>query len=401
MSNKFDFIIIGAGIMGLSIARELKKRHPNSKIALLEKESVLGLHSSGRNSGVLHSGIYYKENSIKAKVCVEGARELADYCFEFKLPIQKIGKLIIPTNQNETKYLDLLFNRAKNNGVSIELINEQQLKELEPETQSINGQALFSPNTAVIEPIPILEHIAAQLSLKNTNIFYNQRITNIDPDQSTILSSGETYSYSHLFNTAGLFADKIANSFHISKKYSILPFKGLYFKLSKSSKIKINHLIYPIPDLNVPFLGVHFTKKLDGDIYVGPTAIPAFGRENYHGFNNINLFETSKILYQIFKQYISNRQGFRKFTHQEAIRFFKPKFTSAAQKLIPNLRMNDLDKSDKVGIRAQLVDLESKELVMDFLIEHDKNSTHILNAVSPAFTSAFSFSKMVIDESKI
>jgi L-2-hydroxyglutarate oxidase LhgO len=401
MARTVDFAIIGAGIVGLAIARELKLRYPNSKIVILEKESSLGKHASGRNSGVLHSGIYYAEGSLKAKVCAQGSREMAAYCDEYQLPISRLGKVIIPLREGDEAQLNLLYNRAKNNGARVEMLDEKQLREIEPDAYSLTGQALYSPDTAVVDSKAILNHLADSLRNQGVEILFGYEFGQLGADGTSFSANGETIHFGHLFNTAGLYADSVAKAFDIGKKYTILPFKGLYYKLSESSGIKINGLIYPVPDLKVPFLGVHFTKKLNNEVYLGPTAIPALGRENYSGLAGLNFSDVGSILLSICQQYANNKQGFRQLVHEESPRLFKKYFALAATKLVPTVKPEHLLKSDYVGIRAQLLDQEKQELVMDFVMESGKNSTHILNAVSPAFTSAFSFSRLVLEESGI
>lgn len=397
MENNHDIVIIGAGIVGLSIARELNKRYPKKKILIFEKELELGKHSSGRNSGVLHSGIYYQKGSLKAKVCTEGANELAAYCEEHKLPFNRVGKVIVPVRKNDNDQLDILYERAKNNKARVELIDNKQLKEIEPESYSITGKALYSPDTAVFDPKAILNYIAKELVDNGVKILYNSIINYIDTNTSCLMLNGQQINFGYLFNTAGIYADKIAKFFNAGERYAILPFKGLYYKLSPLSGLKINGHIYPVPDIEVPFLGVHFTKSITGDIYVGPTAIPAFGRESYKGLEDIKMKEATKIVFKLIQQYINNNQGFRNLVYQEGTRVIKSNFAKAAKSLVPKIKSKYLLSSDKVGIRPQLIDIHKKELVMDFIIEKVDNSIHILNAISPAFTSAFSFSRFVLD----
>lgn len=198
-----------------------------------------------------------------------------------------------------------------------------------------------------------------------------------------------------------MFADRLAKAFNLGKRYAILPFKGTYYKLDPASEIRIKRLIYPVPDMNVPFLGIHFTRMVNGDIYIGPSAMPAMGRENYSGLKGISPLEAPTILFRIARQYVDNQQGFRRFAHEEGLRLIKSNFVKAAKLMVPRLQSRYLLRSNKIGIRAQLVDTVENKLVMDFLFEEGNNSTHILNAVSPAFTSAFSFVKYVLDQKHI
>jgi len=397
MTETADIVIIGAGIMGLAIAREWKHRHPGEKIVILEKESRLGMHASGRNSGVLHSGIYYKPDSLKARLCSEGARAMADYCDEHGLPINCLGKVIVPTQQQDDALIDLLFERAKANNVEAEIIDNQTLKEIEPEAHSPTHRALAVPKTSVVDPKAILQHIADALTSNSVTLVYNAKVRKLDAGTRTIYVDGATFQYGRLFNTAGLHADHIASALNAGCDYAILPFKGMYYELAPDADLVINSLIYPVPDLGVPFLGIHFTKSVHGAIHIGPSAVPALGRENYRGLEDVGL-ASANILARILQLYIANQKGFRKYAHTEAIRFFKRNLAASAAKMVPRITPKMLVASQKIGIRAQLVNLAKKELVMDFLIEKQPHATHILNAVSPAFTSAFSFSQFVLDD---
>jgi L-2-hydroxyglutarate oxidase LhgO len=390
-----DYLIVGAGIIGLTIAYELLKQEPNAKIILIEKENQIGLHASGRNSGVLHSGVYYPPDSLKAKVCIEGSHLMKQYCNTYDLPIKQIGKVIVPTDDSDTATFNTIFQRATKNGAQIHLIDESELREIEPETRTATGYALWVPETAVIDSKAVMNHLLSNLLKQNVTIYYNCIHTQFDTRLKKLNTPFGTIAYGHLFNSAGLFADKIAQQCGLDDNYTMLPFKGLYYKLNKNSAINIKHLIYPIPDMNVPFLGIHFTKNISGDIYIGPSATPALGRENYQGTKGIKIDELINTMKCIGKQYYSNKQGFRDYAHQEIPRIFKSHFLKSAQSLVPKLKKTNLVANAKVGIRAQLYDKKKNELVMDFLISKTQNETHVLNAVSPAFTSAFSLAKLI------
>lgn len=396
-----EFLIVGAGIVGLSVARELKRLHGDARIVVLDKEPALALHSSGRNSGVLHSGIYYPEQSLKARVCAEGGREMAAYCEERGLPLARHGKVIVPVREEDDALVDLLHRRALSNGATVSILDRQQLAEIEPEARTATGRALHSPNTAVIDPGAVVEHLAEDLRQQGVEIRLGHRLESADPTRSEVRAGGETFAYGHLFNTAGLHADVVARAFGVGERYAMLPFKGLYYRLDEAAGLRINGLIYPVPDLGVPFLGVHFTRKVSGEVYLGPTAVPAFGRENYQGLEGVDLGEAPQIATQLFRQYVKNHQGFRRYAHEESLRFFKHRFAEAARALAPRLQSRHLLRSAKVGIRAQLLDREKQELVMDFLVESRQNATHVLNAVSPAFTSAFRFSRLVVEQAGV
>lgn len=392
-----DFIIIGAGIIGLSIARELSNKYPQAKIIVFEKENQIGLHASGRNSGVMHTGIYYKEGSLKAKLCLNGARAMVAYCDEHNLPVSRIGKIILPGKETDLESLRTLHQRALANGTQIELLNSVDLSRLEPDVRADVGMALYSPETSVVDPKFILAHLYKALVEKKVQFYFNSRCSKVDTKQRKMMINDHEFSYGHLFNAAGLYADKLSKACGLDDQYTMIPFKGMYYELDPDSSISINHLIYPVPDMNVPFLGVHFTKSISGKIYIGPTAIPVLGREHYMGFEGIKFKEAFSTVATLGQQYLTNKQGFRFYTHQEIPRFIKSRFVDSARSLIPRLDKKDIFKSIKVGIRAQLFDRHKKELAMDFVVRNTDNETHVLNAVSPAFTSAFSFSKLVVE----
>ena len=398
MKRNVDFLIVGAGIVGLTIARELKNRHPSSKILVLEKEGSAGLHSSGRNSGVLHSGIYYPSDSLKAKVCKQGSIEMAEYHLENKLRLDRRGKILVVTKSEDSSQLDALADRAIRNGVPFEYLDEQALHELEPEVRSANGRGLWIPSTSVGSPTEVMEVLVREIRIMGITLQTEASMAEVVPNHQLVrLKSGEEVSYGHLVNTAGLHADTVAHKFGVGRRYTLLPFKGIYWKLNPESGIKINHLIYPVPDLKVPFLGVHTTTTTDGSTYLGPTAVPAFGRENYRGMVDVSPKELVRIGGLLAKQYISGQDGFRRLAWQEGRRYFKPWFLEAARMLLPRLESEHLCPTKKVGIRAQMLDKETGQLVTDFVVERQTSSTHILNAISPAWTSAFPFARYVCD----
>ena len=397
MTRTADFLIVGAGIVGLTIALELKRRYPAASVLVLEKEDQPGRHSSGRNSGVLHSGIYYPPQSLKARVCSEGARELADYCLERGLPLVRIGKILTPPRAEDGAQLDLLEARAAANRVEVERLDSAQLARLEPEARSATGEALFVPGTSVVSSGAVLGSIVADARSAGIEIVCGGRIDAVRADARELDWAGERISYGHAVNTAGLHADSVAHLFGTGRDYSLLPFKGIYWKLDPASGIAINHLVYPVPDLRVPFLGVHTTTAIDGTVYVGPTAVPAFGRENYRGLAGVTARELVRIGASLARQYVSGHDGFRRLAWQEGRRYFKPWFAEAARALLPRLRPEHLLASSKVGIRAQMLDRKSGRLVTDFLVERGPGSTHVLNAISPAFTSAFPLARHICD----
>jgi L-2-hydroxyglutarate oxidase LhgO len=347
----------------------------------------------------LHSGIYYPTDTLKAKFCAEGSALMSSFCEEHNLPILRCGKVILPTKNEDEDKINLLYDRGVNNGALVKIISKEELSEIEPEAKTETQKALYVPNTSVVDPHAILRKIQSDLEEAGVTILFNERIMSANPDLSTITTNKyNKFKYNFLVNCTGQHSDVVSKVFNVGKKYTLLPFKGLYYGLHKNSNIRLNGLIYPVPDLNVPFLGIHSVKLVDGNVYFGPTAVPAFGRENYQGLKGVNIKDATSISYHLLRQYISNKQGFRSYTHQEMHRFLKSEFLKSMQKLIPKLSNSDLVVSQKVGIRAQLLDTKSNELVMDFLVERVDNTTHVLNAVSPAFTCSFSFAKYILNK---
>tara|TARA_Y100001968_G_C19436828_1_gene760190 strand:- start:451 stop:1701 length:1251 start_codon:yes stop_codon:yes gene_type:complete len=399
--NVADFLIIGSGMVGLSIAYQLIKREISKKIIIIEKEAKPGCHSSGRNSGVLHAGLYYPPNSLKARVCVSGAKRLKEWILERNIYLNQCGKVIVPQKVALDNQLEILLRRGIKNGAKVELIDKNQLKELVPEAVSSTGRALWSPNTAVVKPIKVIETI--RLELEEMGVQIKTLETNWKPvinNNSILLSSGERISFGHLINAAGLQADKIAHQYSIGEEYNILPFRGSYWEIKKDSSIKIKTNLYPVPDLNVPFLGVHFTPsgELNPVVTIGPTASPAWGRENYKGFEGFEPIMAIKNLSTLSLQYMLNKGGFRRYVYEQAFLPFPPFLIKAAQNLIPNIRSKDIKISKKVGIRSQLFNKKKLCLENDFICLHGKSSSHILNAISPAFTASFSFADLIIDQ---
>jgi L-2-hydroxyglutarate oxidase LhgO len=383
-SETFDVVIAGAGIVGLAIARELSKR---ARVVVLEKEPAVGLHASGRNSGVLHSGIYYPAGSLKGRLCAEGAREMAAYCDEQGLPIDRLGKVILPVRADDDAQLDMLLERARSNGAVAEIVDEKQLSEIEPVARTVTGRALFSPNTAVVDPLAIVRRVASTLDVRT-----DQRVVGVR--DGVVITDRGRFAYGLFVNAAGLHADTVAKMCGVGSHYVMLPFKGMYHRVWH---LQLQRLIYPVPDLRVPFLGVHLTKAIDGEVLLGPTALPALGRENYRGLRGVSARDLAQIVLRLSRQFATNAQGFRALVRQEVGRMTRHAFAEEARVLVPTLRDADLGPSAHVGIRAQLVDTKKGELVMDFLVERGERSVHVLNAVSPGFTTAFAFARYVAD----
>jgi len=386
-------VIIGAGIIGLTLARELSKLS-DTKITILEKEKKLGVHASGRNSGVLHSGIYYTSDSQKAKFCLDGNRLMASFCKRNDLSYEKSGKVIIAKNKNEIPMIYELDRRAQDSGASVEIIDGQQLSDIEPNaiTEEV---ALYSPETAVFDPNEVVKEICEDLlKTGNVKIKFNSKVNFIN--SNFLRTNKDEISYDFVVNCAGVFADVIAKFFGIGSDYSILPFKGTYKKLHKSKSHLVNGSIYPVPDLNNPFLGVHLTKNVKGEILIGPSAIPAFGRENYRLFDDLG-FESFSILLRDASLFVSNK-SFRNAALTEPKYYFNKYIHQEIEKMVTGINIEDIEDSQKVGIRPQLVNKKDGDLVMDFVVDNTENSYHILNSISPAFTCSMAFSKFISKE---
>jgi L-2-hydroxyglutarate oxidase LhgO len=382
LPERADILIVGAGIVGVTLARELVRRGAEN-ILILEKEPEPGCHASGRNSGVLHAGIYYAADSLKARYCVRGNRRMRAYCLENGLDILETGKVVVARTAAELPALEELHRRAVANGARVEMIDERQLAEIEPNARTVE-KALFSHYTAMVDPRAVLHHLTNGLiGTGKVRVVTGCGFTGLR-GSSTALTNRGPVRFRRVINAAGAHCDRVARHFGVGRRYRMTPFKGIYWKLRPGLPWTVNGNIYPVPDIRNPFLGVHFTRNVHGDIYLGPTAIPAFGRENYGIFQGIDregaaIALTDAVLFAV-------NPKFRTVALTEPRKYLKPFFYRDAAELVKQLDYDDLAPTPKSGIRAQLVDWESKELVMDFLVERDGEALHILNPISPAFT---------------
>ena len=394
MPELYDFVLIGGGIIGITLALELKRRQPASRIALLEKEPAVGAHASGRNSGVLHAGFYYTADSLKARFCREGNREMRAFITAKGLPFNPCGKLVVAKDESELAGLEELARRGVANGVAVEVIDEAAAKRIEPRVKTA-GRALWSPTTASADPATViaamaLDAEAAGVVLKR-GVAYRSR-----SGRSVHTSHGEIEA-GYVINCAGVYADRIARDYGFCTRYTILPFKGLYLYSSEpAGALKTN--IYPVPDLAYPFLGAHYTVTVDGHLKIGPTAMPAFWRENYGGLANFSLRELVEVCGREAGLMLSAGFDFRGLALQEMRKMFRGHLVAQAGKLLEGVHPRDYVAWGRPGIRAQLLDLQTRTLVMDFCLEGDAGSFHVLNAVSPAWTCSLPFARHVCDE---
>lgn len=391
---QFDYLIVGAGIIGLTVAREIKNRFPNSSICVIEKERDVAFHSSGRNSGVLHAGFYYSEDSLKAKFTKNGNKAMKEYCKLHQLEVNECGKLIVATNEEELAGLEELKKRGEKNGVELIWMDEDEVAQIDPNAKTYK-KALFSPSTASVDPKLVCQTLKKELQGKDVKFHFQTEYRSWNGE--FIQTNQAIYKCGYFINAAGLYADQIAKDFGFSKKYTIIPFKGLYLKYSKNKQDVVTN-IYPVPNLKNPFLGVHFTKTVDGTIKIGPTAIPAFWRENYQGLERFKLSEFINIIFCETKLFLKNAFQFRTLVFEEMKKYQKTYFARLAKSLVKSIDDHQFESSIHPGIRAQLLNKETLELVQDFVVEGDQHSIHILNAVSPGFTCSFPFASFIVDE---
>ncbi len=388
-----EIVICGAGIVGLTLARELLRRG-HSDILILDKEPEPGRHASGRNSGVLHAGIYYAPGSLRARSCLEGNRRMQEYCREHGLPLVNNGKVIVARDESELPGLRTLFERAQQNGADVALIDERQLAEIEPLARTA-GQALLSRLTSVVDPKAVLACLRRELADSGKVSFLFMARFQGRPGPRLVQTTAGRVGYGSFVNAAGAHADTVAQAFGLGRHYRLVPFKGVYRKLQGPRADLVRGSIYPVPDPRNPFLGVHFTRGVHGGVYLGPTAIPAFGRENYGLLSGIDA-EAPAILWRDAVLFVKNPK-FRSVALEEPRKYFARRFYQDARKLVRELEPADLAPTAKAGIRPQLIDLRTHELVMDFILEKDQESLHVLNSISPAFTSSLAFAVMLAD----
>jgi L-2-hydroxyglutarate oxidase LhgO len=389
-----DFLIIGGGIIGLSIARELKKRYPEASIVILEKEEKCGLHASGRNSGVLHAGFYYTADSLKARFTRIGNQQLTEFCHSNKIPLNNCGKIVVAQKPEDIAQLDELLKRGKKNNVILHEITTKEALEIEPRAKTLD-RALFSPTTSSVNPSEVMQALTREAL--GLGIQIESRTRFLKKNHRTIQTTRGNYESKYIVNVGGLYADTIARHFGFSKNYCILPFKGLYL-YSEEPRGSLKTHIYPVPDLRNPFLGVHFTVTANGMSKIGPTAIPAFWREQYTGVNNFRLNEFAELALRQAALFFNSNFDFKQLAWQEIRKYSRAHLVRLASSLVKDVKISNFINWGKPGIRAQLLNIKENTLEMDFIIEGDHQSIHVLNAVSPAFTCAFPFATHVCNQ---
>ncbi|MCP9447731.1 MAG: L-2-hydroxyglutarate oxidase [Nitrospira sp.] len=389
-----DFLVIGAGVIGITIAWELRRRY-GVRVCVIDKEAAVGMHASGRNSGVLHAGVYYKPHSLKARLCVEGNKRMRDYCRDRGIPLNEHGKVIVTRKEAELTALRELYERARSNGVTVALLDAAELKEIEPCARTV-GQALYVKETSVVDPQQVMKSLANE-AVKDGVEFRLRCTWEGFAGMDQVRTSQGALSYGYLVNCAGLFADQVAHAHGVGTQYKILPFRGQFYRLRPESKVKVRGNIYPVPDLRNPFLGIHFTARPNGDVTMGPSALPLFGREQYEGLTGVTASDCLTMLGFLTRLWSRNQDHFRSIAWTELKKLSRRGFFHEARGLVKGLVQEDLLIGKSPGIRAQLVDMQTSELTSDFVVEHGSYSTHVLNAVSPAFTSSLPFAEYVVN----
>lgn len=392
-----DFCVIGGGIVGLATARALLKRAPQRRVLVLEKEKRVAAHQTGHNSGVIHQGIYYKPGSLKAKLCVDGARQMVEFCAQHELAFAPVGKVIVATAADELPRLDMLYERALANGVpQVKKIARAELNVIEPHAAGI--AAIHSPHTAIVDYARVAEKYHTEIIALGGIVQTNARVKKIyaRADENIITTQNDEYHARALINCAGLYADAIARLCGIESRVRIIPFRGEYYFLKPEFQSLVRGLIYPVTDPQLPFLGVHFTRTIHGAVEAGPNAVFALAREGY-GWTRISARETFQTL--TFAGFWHMARRWWKTGMYEFYRSLsKPTFVSSLQKLVPDIRAADLERGG-AGVRAQAVN-ERGELLDDFCFVETPNALHVLNAPSPAATASLAIGEYIAQRAR-
>lgn len=392
-----DYLIIGAGIIGLSTAWELQKRYPDSQIIVVEKEKTPACHQTGHNSGVIHAGIYYTPGSLKSQFCCLGNIAIKQFCEEYQIPFDECGKLLVATSNAELVRMEALGERAILNGIEFEVLDKQSLREREPNIEGLG--AIYVPITGIVNYKEICVKLVDLIEQAGGQVRFDHHVTYLDESENgvTVITNSTTFHAKSLIACGGLTADRLVRMLGDEPNFQIVPFRGDYYQLPKQHNNLIRHLIYPIPDPELPFLGVHLTRMIDGSVTVGPNAVVNFSREHY-GKYHIHLKDCAEMI---------TYPGFRKVVHKHfysaLIEFknsvWKSGYLKLVQKYCPTLHRNDLLPYPS-GIRAQAVNQEG-ELIDDFLFHRTKHCLIVCNAPSPAATSCFPIADYIVEQLNI
>ena len=392
----YDFIVIGGGIVGASTALSLVTMYPEKRTILIEKEKSFASHQTGHNSGVIHAGVYYQPGSLKAKFCREGLEETINFCDLHNIPYENCGKLLVATSEVELARMDVLFERCKQNNIEIELIDQEQLQKIEP---NINGiGAILVKSTSIVNYQSVTKKMIEQYEALGGEYLLDTEVVNLteNSDAIEIITNNETLKSRYLISCAGLMADRIAKMLNLEINFRIVPFRGEYYKLSEKHNTLVKHLIYPIPDPELPFLGIHLTKMIDGSVTVGPNAVLGFKREGYGKINfsprDILEMLSFKGFYKVIRSHF--KSGIAEMLNSK----YKRGYLKQVNKYSPSIKLKDLQPYP-AGIRAQAV-LDDGTLVHDFLFVESERSIHVCNAPSPAATSAMPIGKYISEKAR-
>jgi len=396
--STMDLTIVGAGIIGLATAYAVSQRFPHLKVTILEKEPDVAQHQTGNNSGVLHAGIYYKPGTLRAKLCVQGVRQMTDFCDTHGIEYQRCGKLIVAVTEDELPRLKTLLERGIANGVQgLRQMNQAELHEIEPFAAGI--AAIHSPNTGIVNYKAVSRKLRDLLHERGIEVQLTQKVISILHRQNllNVITSNFELQSKHLINCGGLYADSIGNMMGVTSEIRIIPFRGEYFLIRKEKHNMVRGLIYPVPDPSFPFLGVHFTRVIRDDgigVEAGPNAVFAFAREGYR-FSKINLSETANALGFVgFRRLAAKywRTGLNEMRRSLS----KPLFVRSLQRMMPSIQANDLVPGG-AGVRAMAIH-RSGEMVDDFYIVDSPKALHVLNAPSPAATASFAIGEYIAQQ---
>ncbi|PTX61785.1 L-2-hydroxyglutarate oxidase [Melghirimyces profundicolus] len=389
-----DCVIIGGGIVGLSVAMHLMEKRPSAQILVLEKEAELARHQTGRNSGVIHSGIYYRPGSLKARFARRGKERLVRYCMEHGIPYEICGKLIVAVEEEELPRLEALYRRGLENGLAPEMWEPEQIREVEPHVRAVAG--IRVPDTGIVDFRRVADSLADRIRERGGEVRLGTRVTELHeyPDRVDLKTSTGKISARWLVNCAGLFSDRVAAKAGVKTDLKIVPFRGEYYHLKQEKKHLVQHLIYPVPDPAFPFLGVHFTRMMDGDIHVGPNAVLSLKREGYRK-SDVSLKDawdifTHPAFWKIARAHLG--EGMKEMARSWSKRFF----LHHVQKYIPEIESGDLEPAP-AGVRAQAL-WKNGKLLDDFRIERGIRSVHVLNAPSPAATASLEIGRHVVEK---
>ncbi|MFZ0417341.1 MAG: L-2-hydroxyglutarate oxidase [Candidatus Sulfotelmatobacter sp.] len=394
IDSRYNVIIVGGGIVGLAVALEITRRFPRVRLLLLEKEDRVGRHQSGHNSGVIHSGVYYKPGSLKAKLCVTGATAMVEFCREYGIPHQVCGKVIVATHEEEFPRLEELRRRGEANGLTgLRSIGPEELRQIEPHASGL--RALVVPSTGITDYAAVCEKYAELISGGGGTILTSHAVIGLkrSADEIVVETKGGTFSSRALINCAGLFSDRISRMAGDDPQVMIVPFRGEYYDLIPERSSLVRALIYPVPDPRFPFLGVHFTRRVNGSVDAGPNAVLAFRREGYRR-TDFNLRDLASALAfpGFWRMGAKNwRSGLDEF-HRS---FSKPAFVRALQRLVPQVHNADLVPGGS-GVRAQAVTREGA-LLDDFKFVPSGKMLHVLNVPSPAATASLVIGRAIVD----